>query len=183
MINMFENRWLGKILYFSLVAFLIAGCILIPEDIPTLQPSSTPDSYQTVSPTMDPDVEKPTNTAIPEITPKPEDTQTLLPSETPLPIQTPVPTDTPEFTQTPFPLQLQSGSPVAISNFAHPSKGCNWLGIIGQVFNKNGKPILNMVVMLDGNVEGGIINEVGITGVPGADIYGEGSYEIVLVSL
>ena len=180
MITIVDKKWMKKFLLVSLAVFLFAGCILVPEEIPTSQPSSTPFLNQTASPTVDPGIENPTDTVVPESTPEPEDTQVPLPSKMPLPTKTQVPTSTPEFTQTPLPFELQVGSPVAISNFAHPSEGCNWLGIIGQVFNRNGKPILNMVVVVEGRVEEEDINEVGLTGIPGADIYGEGSYEIVL---
>jgi len=180
MITISGKKWEGKFLLVSLAAFFLAGCILIPEVVPTSQPSSTPFLDETVPPTIDQRVETPTDTVMPESTPEPENTQTPLPSKTPIPTQTPVPNNTPEFTQTLLPYQIQAGSPAAISNFAHPSEGCNWLGIIGQVFNRNGKPILNMVVMAEGLIEGKLINEVSLTGVPGADIYGEGSYEIVL---
>ena len=85
---------------------------------------------------------------------------------------------TPTATQTPFPLILQSGSPAYIQNFAHLDAGCSWLGIAGQVFDADGKTINNLVVNVKGSIGQTLIDEIGLTGVPEADIYGPGGYEI-----
>jgi hypothetical protein len=81
-------------------------------------------------------------------------------------------------TQTPFPLILQTGSPAYIQNFAHLEAGCNWLGIAGQIFDSDGKTINNLVVNVKGSLGQVVIDEIGLTGVPEADIYGPGGYEI-----
>jgi hypothetical protein len=63
-------------------------------------------------------------------------------------------------------------------NFAHPDKGCNWLGVAGQVLDKSGNPVKNLVVVAEGVLQGEEILQVDITGVHGA--YGIGGYEIEL---
>jgi hypothetical protein len=101
---------------------------------------------------------------------------TSIPTETPT--ELPTETSIPQITATPFPFTLQSGTPAYIKNFAHPSDGCDWLGVVGQVFDRDGKPLINHVVMVTGKIEGIIVDFVGVTGVPQADIYGPGGFEI-----
>jgi hypothetical protein len=74
--------------------------------------------------------------------------------------------------------QIQPGSPAYISNFAHPELGSNWMGVAGQVFDINGDPILDMVVVIDGNLNGRNVDALTLTGM--ADAYGPGGYEIQL---
>jgi len=96
-----------------------------------------------------------------------------------IPIIIPTPTiSDPAATQTPFSLILQPGSPAYIQNFAHMDAGCNWLGIAGQIFDADGKTINNLVVNIKGNLGQTKIDEIGLTGIPEADIYGPGGYEI-----
>ena len=49
-------------------------------------------------------------------------------------------------TTTPLPYHLQSVNPVYLQNFVHPEAGCNWMGVGGQVFDKQGDPTQNLVV-------------------------------------
>jgi len=65
-------------------------------------------------------------------------------------------------------------------NFAHPDKGCNWMGVAGQVLDVNGLPVKNIVVVAEGVLQGADILQVDITGVHGA--YGPAGYEIELGS-
>ena len=142
------------ILVFGLILIIISGCQFIPIILPTptiLVPAAT----------STPDAEATSTTVI-----------------SPTPTLTNTGTPAPTVTQTPFPLILQSGSPAYIQNFAHMDAGCNWLGIAGQVFDADGKTIKNLVVNVKGNLGQTIIDEIGLTGVPEADIYGPGGYEI-----
>lgn len=96
-----------------------------------------------------------------------------------IPIIIPTPTiSNPAATQTPFPLILQPGSPAYIQNFAHMDAGCNWLGVAGQVFDANRKTINNLVVNVKGSLGQATIDEIGLTGIPEANVYGSGGYEI-----
>lgn len=165
-----------KIIVILLSVFLLSSCILIPENLPTSIPAS-------LTPIDDPSP-SPENTESPE----PRETKTTAPTatlpvaDTSIPDETPteVPTETsiPQITATPFPFIIQSGTPAYIKNFAHPSDGCDWLGVVGQVFDRDGKPLINHVVMVTGKIEGKIVDFVGVTGVPQADIYGPGGFEI-----
>jgi hypothetical protein len=103
-------------------------------------------------------------------------TVTSIPTE--LPTALPTGTSTPQFTTTPFPFILQLGTPAYIENFAHPFEGCDWLGIAGQIFDWDGTPLMNKVVMVTGGIEGKAVEIIGVTGVPEADIYGPGGFEI-----
>mgnify|MGYP005818408057 CR=1 FL=1 len=80
----------------------------------------------------------------------------------------------------PMPYWLQSGSPVAIQDFAHPESGCSWMGIAGQVFDANGNPAPNVVVNVGGTLSWINISLLGLTGT--TDVYGPASYEIKISS-
>ena len=159
-----------------LSVFLLSSCILIPENLPTSIPASlTQINDPSPSPENTESLEqRETNTTAPTVT--------LIATDTSIPTETvtavPIETSSPENTATPFPFNLQTGSLVHIKNFAHLSDGCDWLGVAGQVFDEDGKPLINHVVMVTGKIEGKIVNFVGVTGVPQADIYGPGGFEI-----
>jgi hypothetical protein len=97
--------------------------------------------------------------------PKPENTST----PSPVILSTSTPT---------FLLILQTGSPAYIQNFVHTNEGCAWIGIAGQVFNSNGQPVNNLVVNVKGTLGSTAIDEVAVTGIPEANSYGPGGYEI-----
>lgn len=143
-----------KILGFVLILFIISGCQYIPIIIPTPAVSD------------------------PAATKTPDGEATITTIITPTPALTSTGTPVPSATQMPFPLILQSGSPAYIQNFAHMDAGCSWLGIAGQVFDADGKTINNLVVNIKGNLGQAEIDEIGLTGIPEADIYGPGGYEI-----
>lgn len=73
---------------------------------------------------------------------------------------------------------VQPGSPIYVANFAHPEAGCNWAGIAGQIFGKDGNPIPGYTVVVSGTISGQTIALSGITG--NAQAYGIGGYEIKL---
>lgn len=161
---------------FLLSVLLLSSCILIPENSPTSIPASlTPIKDSSPSPenTESPEPRE-TKITIPTATLTASDT--AIPAETPT--ELPAETSIPQFTATPFPFTLQSGTPAYIKNFAHPSDGCDWLGVVGQVFDRDGQPLINHVVMVTGKIEGITVDFVGVTGIPQADIYGPGGFEI-----
>ncbi len=167
--------------------FLLSGCYLIPQktDINRsncpICPTCLP---QTISPNMMVDITitplnsiqtpsaKPTlnvvQTKIPSPTKTPTPTKTINPTATRAPTQLPSPT--------PFPYQIQENSPVYISNFAHPEKGCHWLGVAGHIFDQAGKPIEKLVIAIKGVVGVKTIDALGLTGLH--DAYGPSSYEV-----
>ncbi len=99
-----------------------------------------------------------------------------LPTTTPT--RTPTPTSTSVTSSAPY--QVQPDTPVYLPNFGHPAAGNNWLGVAGQVFSKSGLPVNNIVVVVEGTLNGQAIDELSLTGI--SSIYGAGGYEIVLGS-
>ena len=141
--------------------------------------------------------------ALPTFTPTPR--EVLPPTWTPLPTTEPTATETfqpsstpaPPATETPFalftptlpgqtatpgglPYILAQGSPVGISSLAfHPDKGCNWMGVAGQVLNQSGAPIsTGIVIQLGGSLAGARMDVPSLTGV--APQYGPAGFEIFL---
>ena len=152
------------ILLSAILCILISGCQYIPMVLPTpLIPrqeiTKTPEVVGTISLTETP----PSLASATQVS-------TITSSPTPLPTATP----------TPFPILLQPGSPAYIQNFAHIDAGCNWLGIAGQIFDKSSKPIINLVVNVKGKLGQTEIDKIALTGIPEADVYGPGGYEIIL---
>lgn len=86
-----------------------------------------------------------------------------------------VPTPTATSTLTPYKLQ---DSVMYTTNFAYPDLGCNWMGIAGQVLDKSGNPLTNMVVTVEGVLGSAKIDLIDLTGL--ATTYGPGGYEIQL---
>ncbi len=72
----------------------------------------------------------------------------------------------------------QTGTPLGMENFLHPSLACNWMGVAGQVFDINGQPQTGFVVQVGGELEGSNILLLAITG--GNTSVGVGGFEIVL---
>lgn len=174
----------------SLYCLLLSGCRLIPGDLqliaetPLIEIPDEGDLAPTpslISPTIP--VSTATLTIIPTQTQTP--TQTTTPTKTlpPTKTATPTRTATPTKTSNPMPFQTQSESPVYIENFAHPEAACNWMGVAGQVFGTKGDPILNLVITVKGELNQTNVDFVGVTGIPQADIYGPGGYEVVLADI
>lgn len=69
---------------------------------------------------------------------------------------------------------LQTGSPAYLANFLNVA-GCNWFGIAGRVFGRDGQPVVNLTVHL----EGGQLNVDVVTG-SGPAALGPGGYVIQL---
>ncbi len=77
-----------------------------------------------------------------------------------------------------YPFIIQQGTPSYLQNFAHVEKGCNWLGVAGQVFDKNDQPISRMVVRVEGFLGSQSLDALGMTSL--ATAYGPGGFEIEL---
>lgn len=69
---------------------------------------------------------------------------------------------------------VQKGTPIGLQNFAQVESGCNWSGIGGQVFDRNGIPLKGLVIKLSGTLEGSQILSYAVTG--GAQQFGPGGY-------
>ena len=161
-----------SLIWLTLFLF-IAGCRLLPTKTITPIPLETEDTLNTPGALV-------TSTIV--------ITQTQTPVFTILPTLTQTPSPTPTFTASPIiistatllPFKLQSASPVYIKNFNYPDKGCNWLGVAGQVFDVDGNPINNLVVVIKGRLGEKAISSAMLTGLKEANSYGPGGYEIFL---
>jgi hypothetical protein len=74
--------------------------------------------------------------------------------------------------------EVQSDSPVYIPNFVHTDAACSWMGIAGQVFNKAGSPLPNVVVVAEGSLNSTPVEVISLTSLSSA--YGPGGYELPL---
>jgi hypothetical protein len=84
----------------------------------------------------------------------------------------------PDFAAPGFEYKKQSMSPAYLPNFAHPEAGCNWMGAAGQVFNAEGLPEGNLVIVVEGQIDGQFVEALGFTGL--AKAYGPEGFEVVL---
>ena len=152
----------------GIFSLIISGCQFIPILLPTSSAqvsefTDTPELAKTVAPIN-------TATLIA--------TATLAVSPTLAQISTPSPIPLPFTTPTSHPLILQTGSPVYIQNFVHADAGCTWLGIAGQIFDANNQTLNNLVVNIKGKLGQTDIDKIAVTGIPEANVYGPGGYEI-----
>lgn len=109
-------------------------------------------------------------------TPPPIGFETSPPAENvPIDLSTGTPEPIPTLAQAPFRIQQ---TPAYTRNFAHPEQGCMWLGVAGQVFDKDGSALEEYVLVVEGEIKEQRIEALGLTG--GAKAYGAGGYEIVL---
>ena len=182
-----------------LLSLMLSGCYLVtdqpatPSAAATLTAVEHPIETQTSVPALTSTASKTATasatagkTLTPSITPTrtktTAPTKTLTPTKslTPTKTFTPTKTLTPTQTATPMPYTLQVEAPVYIKNFVHTDDGCDWLGVAGQVFDANGDPVLNLVLVATGTLNGKNLNLTAVTGIPEADVYGPGGYEIQL---
>jgi hypothetical protein len=148
------------VLPLMIIVLILAGCQVFPyvtspgvaeTDLPAFTP--TAETIVIVTPTV---------------------TETTEASETPDP--TPTPEPTPTATPSGPIYALQPGSPLYLTNFVHPAAGCSWTGVAGQVFDADGNPVTDLLVIAgQGGPESG--NQwAAQTGL--ATDYGPGGYEI-----
>ena len=113
----------------------------------------------------------------------------LTPSNTPRPTFTPFSTNTPFSlvppTKTPKPTSTPKApfSAISISNvestIIHPELACNWAGIGGTVVDANNSPIIGVVVVLRGSLNGNSIEQQqNLSGINKE--YGPSGFEFVL---
>lgn len=152
--------------------------VTVPTETPTrvvttVKPSFTPTQTMTLTFTPTATFTKaPTITRTPTRTPvTPTATFTRTPTRTPV-------TPTATATASTKPYLVQPNSPLNTQNFAHPDQGCSWLGVAGQVFDRAGKPVSNLVVVVEGSLNNQVVDSVGMTGLNSA--YGPGGYEAVI---
>ncbi len=140
-----------------MLTLLLSACRVIPEE---------------KAPLLLPPIEIPTGVPLASPTP--------LPSPTPEPSPTPLPQPTVEVQAVPTmpPFVPLDQSPVFAPAFNHTQQGCNWMGLAGQAFDSQGRPIVGLVVVVEGNVAGAPVEALGFSGL--ATAYGPGGFEVKL---
>ena len=176
----------------SILVLVITACIGVYFAIVFIFPNSNlnilpPGGRMLASPTLTsgPIQLQPTWTASP--------TLELTPSNTPRPTFTPFSTNTPFSlvppTKTPKPPTATSTpkapfGAISVSNvestLIHPELACNWAGIGGTVVDLNNSPVIGMVVVLRGSLDGKSIEQQTVTGINKE--YGPSGFEFVLGS-
>ena len=79
-----------------------------------------------------------------------------------------------------FPYDIQLGSPRSLPDLRAAERGCQWLGVAGQVFDAAGEPVEGLVVVVRGDLQGKAVDGLGLTGL--ARDYGPGGFEIELAN-
>ena len=170
------NLLSGILVTGTLVVGLVFAIIFInPQSfINPLPPTTLPALVLTNTPTPTPrGVLPPTWT--PTASPTLEPTDTPIPTDTPLPTETPIPTADLESGTT---FTIQDGSPSFEVNFTHPDAGCSWLGVGGEVFDKDGEPVPGVLIEVGGSIGDESVEGLTLSGM--ASAFGESGYEITL---
>ncbi len=158
-----------------------------PPPSPTLLQFPT----ATITPRSLPATWTPSLTIPPSETPTPRPTYTLEPTYTPFylspheetPTATEILTSTATLEETPTSTSTQSGVPFAAavdyiaSTIYHPDAGCNWMGVAGQVVDKNNSPILYLTIHLGGTVGDQAVDYLSLSGT--APTFGQSGFEFV----
>ena len=146
----------------------LPAAIVLPSATPTpltLPPTWTPVASATPAPVI----------LSPTPTPKlllatPENGSELMGSATPT-----------EAVGSTYPFVLQS-EPAAIEvSVLHPDRGCDWMGVGGQVLGLQGQPIPGITVQLSGSLDGKAINLTSLTGT--VLQFGDAGYEFKISDL
>lgn len=72
---------------------------------------------------------------------------------------------------------IEEGLPLPASEY-DPARGCDWMGVAGQVYDIQGLPIKGIRVLVRAVLDGSPIELIGMSGT--ALIYGESGYEVKL---
>lgn len=73
---------------------------------------------------------------------------------------------------------VQPGTPRWLPNFSRPELGCNYLGIAGQIFDRDGLPAKMLVVEAGGVLQGKNLFALALSGI--TQNFGPGGFEIIL---
>jgi len=160
--------------------------VIIRTPIITSVPQSATPFGLTIEPTAKPITSTPGVTEIPSKTPM-DPTRTPTPGATATSTAIPTATDTstpePTSTTTPVPYTLQLMNPYYLTNFAHVDLGCEWMGVAGQVFDKDGMVQKDILIKVGGDILGTALVEEMTMPLAESDIdlaYGPGGFEITL---
>lgn len=165
-----------KIIWVLMLLIMTACTILFKDGVDIVLSELTPTAESTLESLPEDGELAGTQMVVPTIEP------TLAVSPTQEPTPAAEASAEPEATPIPFDAEyvVQPGSPVYLDNFAHPSEGCDWQGVAGQVFGANGEPVNNLIVKVSGEWDDKEVAIIGVTGMVAGLPYGPGSFEIVL---
>lgn len=155
---------ISEILILALILPALSACVLPAPapDFNIVTPTPVSTKYvDTVEPEITPDLEL-TDDTIPEL----PSTATVEPEKPVTPSQDEFveATPTPVITEEPYRFTIQAGTPAETVNFIYPEAGCNWLGVGGQVFNKERSPVNDMIVEVSGDLAGESLVILSMTG-------------------
>lgn len=194
------------VLIFMVLGMLVSSCGALPTLPPldatvtirtpqfTIDPGLSADtgqvSHQETAETALESPSAPPETAIAVIQPLATE---IPPTEMEEPSPTPGATETtnaapdpePTYTATPVPYQVQVNSPHYLVNFTHPALECDWLGIGGQVFNRDGVVQKDIIIKVGGELNGSPAIEEMTMPLADPDIdlaYGPGGFELTLAN-
>lgn len=114
----------------------------------------------------------------------------VTPSNTPRPTITPLPTNTPFSLVPPTKTARPSATPTKArapfggsftqvdSTVIHPELACNWAGIGGTVVDASNSPVIGIVVVLRGTLNGTTVEQTTVSGINKE--YGPSGFEFVL---
>lgn len=144
----------------------LPAVIVIPtETVPGVVPSQTPTAAATLTPLVLEN--KPTHTATQEVTPPTE--IALIPT---------IRVDTPTPVRSSYAFILQSPPAAINASVLYPERGCNWLGVGGQVVDLQGRSYTGITVQLGGSLDNKAMNLTSLTGT--VRQYGQAGYEFTL---
>ncbi|MGB9669425.1 MAG: hypothetical protein ACPL0B_03465 [Anaerolineales bacterium] len=156
----------------------LSACENFPTPLSTEISTTTPISENNPSPTKIPtSISSAPITPTSTVEPLPSITDTSLPQATPSTNSTATSLMTNSAIAEPL-VYPQSGSPKYLVNYLHPELGCDWLGVVGQIFDMNSKPVIGKIIEVDGNINGMEILGLGLSG--NAPPIGPAGYEIKL---
>ena len=125
------------------------------------------------APTIPPTLGFPTATNTPEIqlpptwTPTATVTSTSSPTASATPeataTETPIPATSTSEATTEAAFVVQAGSNVLVANFAN-DLNCAWMGVGGQVFDKDRNPLTGITVHVEGQLGGQLVDQDSVTG-------------------
>ena len=162
----------GIVVCTILMTFMVSACDLLPTQVGEITRTATA-SLSTPGVTLQP-------------------SEAPLASETPreIPTWTPIPTFTitPEIDlPTPYipappriQYTIQPGTPIALTYFPHPELQCNWMGVGGQVFGLDSKPMTGLILELRGELANQAITQLSLSG--SAPAWGPSGYEFQLAN-
>ena len=155
----------GGVFCWGVWVFLNPDSALNPFPPPTLPPTVTP--LPEVTPVL-PGSPVPTSTHTLTPSPTATGTPTRMPTRTATPTGTPTltPTTTSSLTPVRYAYRVQPGTPTYLpAQTLFPDRGCNWLGVTGQILDAQGRPVPEpFFLLVQGKVNGQIVRLIGYAG-------------------